>query len=139
MSIEIDIKFNNIIECANRILKFEKDSLSAQTDEEYEQILFFIDEQKMMMAEYTHIAPENIVPYVAGLNSLKNIIENEKDPKKKSEAELYLANLTNKLKLEVCKPASKESKFRNSQKSTIDFSITSLKEFNMGKESSKER
>lgn len=134
MNNEIDIKFNNIIACANRILQFEKDSIKAKTDEEYEQILFFIEEQKMMIAEYTDTSPEDIVPYVAGLNTLKNIIENEKDSEKKAEEEARLITLTNDLKSEVCKADSKESRFRNSQKYDIDSSITLKEQSHMPKE-----
>lgn len=127
MNSEIDTNFNIIIECANRILEFEKDLAAAETDFEKEHLTFFIEEQKKLIKEYTDTSPEDIIPYVAGLNALKNIIKDEKDSEKKAEEKSRLVTLTNNLKSEICKTSSKESKFRNSKKVDIVPSIT-LKE-----------
>ncbi len=139
MNNEIDIKFDIIIECANRILNFENDLKVAKTDSEKEHLTFFIEEQKKLIKEYTNTSPEDIVSYVAGLNALKRVVEDEKDPEKKSEEKLRLATLTNELKSEVCKSISKESNFRNSQKYDIDFSVASKEEDTVSDVKPKER
>lgn len=124
---DIDIKFNTIIECSNRILEFEKELATAKEDTEKEYLNFSIEEQKELIKECTSTSVEDIVPYVAGINALKNIIENEKDSEKKAEEKTRLITLTNNLKSEICKTDSKENKFRHSQKLDIVPSIT-LKE-----------
>lgn len=124
---DIDIKFNTIIECANRILEFEKELATAEKDTEKEYLNFSIEEQKKLIEEYTDTSTDYILPRVAVLNAMKKQIEIEKDSEKNKLRKEKLADLTNNLKSEVCRTSSKESKFRNSKKVDIVPSIT-LKE-----------
>lgn len=119
MDNEIDIKLNNIIVCATRILIFQRDADKAKTVAEVKHLDFFIEEQKKLISEYTDAPIDDILKSVAQINSLKHSIVLEDDPKMISLANAMLDNSMNELSLQVSKPVSKQSAFRNSSKFDI--------------------
>lgn len=119
MDNEIDIKLNNIIVCATRILIFQRDADKAKTAAEVKHLNFFIEEQKKLISEYTDAPIDDILKSVAQINSLKHSIVLEDEPKMISLANAMLDNSMNELSLQVSKPVSKQSAFRNSSKFDI--------------------
>lgn len=121
MTNEIDVKFNIIVECANRILNFEKDLSTAKTDLEKKHLEFFIAEQKKLIEECTDVPVDVILPHVSELNTIKKDLEDKQDSKEKT-SESILTALPNDLKSLFCK-GSRESQYRNSQKINIGHPI----------------
>lgn len=70
---EVDINFNIIVECANRILRFQADLSKAKTASEKEYLNFLIEEQKKLIEEYTKTPVDEIL---SSLNDLKSQTSN---------------------------------------------------------------
>lgn len=134
---ETDIKFNNIIECSNRILKFQSDLANAKTSSEKEHLNFLIEEQRKLIEEYTDISVDEILSSVEEINSIKQATELEKDSTQKELGELIAINLRSKLRSQIC--TSRSSQFRNTQKLDINPSVLPKEESEISEVKPKER
>lgn len=119
MDNELDIKLNNVIVCATRILIFQRDADKAKTVAEGKDLDFFIEEQKKLISEYTDVPIDDILKSVAQINSLKHAIVLEEDPKMVNLANEMLNTSIDELSLQLSKSHSKASDFRNRDKFAI--------------------
>lgn len=87
MNNEMDIKFNIISECANRILSFQANLKEVDLKEEKEQLEFSISEQKQLIKEYTDAPIDYILRYVTKINDAKKTRETEQNPEKRKMLE----------------------------------------------------
>lgn len=83
MNNEMDIKFNIISECANRILSFQANLKEVDLKEEKEQL----ELQKQLIKEYTDAPIDYILRYVTKINDAKKTRETEQNPEKRKMLE----------------------------------------------------
>lgn len=101
MNDEIDIKFNIITECTNRILGFQAD-LKKETDlSKIEFLTFSIEEQKKLIEGYTNSSADFVLRYVEKINASKQKLSEEQDPEKRKMLGNTISTYTDMIKSNI--------------------------------------